>query len=88
MAIRVVHNADTFLDTWSLARIDDSNYPDTAANHAVVEWWSKPEIGSIKFICDASIFSSENKFGVGWLAHDHNGVLLETAADVRVGSVE
>ncbi|KAK1357160.1 hypothetical protein POM88_050416 [Heracleum sosnowskyi] len=56
-------------------------------NTEVEERWIKPVVGSIKFNCDAAVFSAENKYGFGWLARDHEGRLIEAVARARVGKV-
>lgn len=53
-----------------------------------VEQWNKPEVGSVKVNCDASIFKNSCLFGVGWIVRDDNGELIYAARSCFAGKPE
>uniref|UniRef100_A0A803PG17 RNase H type-1 domain-containing protein n=1 Tax=Cannabis sativa TaxID=3483 RepID=A0A803PG17_CANSA len=57
-------------------------------NHHKEEHWSKPEANKIKVNVDGAIFQSTGSYGVGIVARDSNGQLIEASTILRVGNVQ
>ncbi|XP_062103848.1 uncharacterized protein LOC133814961 [Humulus lupulus] len=85
----VVLSASLLLDQWLAAQ--DSMLappsgiwrPDDGAEH-----WTCPQTDVIKVNVDAAIFSSEGKFGIGCVARDGAGHLIEAFSSLKAGRVK
>ncbi|XP_060959571.1 uncharacterized protein LOC133030706 [Cannabis sativa] len=88
-AAEVVSHARSVLDQWCYAQ---SNRFEplmvSKNNHHKEEHWSKPEANKIKVNVDGAIFQSMGSYGVGIVARDSNGQLIEASTILRVGNVQ
>ncbi|XP_030508865.2 uncharacterized protein LOC115723509 [Cannabis sativa] len=58
------------------------------ANQNKDEQWSKLEGNKIKVNVDGAIFQSNGSYGIGVVARDKNGQLIEAFTALRVGNVQ
>ncbi|XP_074342410.1 uncharacterized protein LOC141679955 [Apium graveolens] len=50
------------------------------------EHWSKPHVNSIKINTDATIFEETHSYSFAWIAHNHEGSLVEARSECLRGS--
>ncbi|KAM6547829.1 hypothetical protein CsatB_019505 [Cannabis sativa] len=88
-AAEVVSHARSVLDQWCYAQ---SNRFEplmvSKNNHHKEEHWSQPEANKIKVNVEGAIFQSTGSYGVGIVARDSNGQLIEASTILRVGNVQ
>ncbi|KAM6587643.1 hypothetical protein CsatA_010248 [Cannabis sativa] len=88
-AADVVIDARSTLDQWSYAqshRFDPLLVP--AATKHKEEHWFKPEINKIKVNVDGAIFHSNGFHGIGAVARDSDGQLIEAFTTLKCGVVQ
>ncbi|XP_060962217.1 uncharacterized protein LOC115711062 [Cannabis sativa] len=88
-AVEVVSHARSVLDQWSYAqsnRFEPLLVPEN--QHHKEEHWSKPEANKIKVNVDGAIFQSIGSYGVGIVARNSNGHLIEATTTLRLGNVQ
>ncbi|XP_062080489.1 uncharacterized protein LOC133785255 [Humulus lupulus] len=74
----VVVVAITHLDNWLAAKNKELSDPRASLFDAhEIERWAKPLENVVKINCDAAVFSVDVKYGIGWLAQDFEGSLVE-----------
>ncbi|XP_062104476.1 uncharacterized protein LOC133815682 [Humulus lupulus] len=86
----VVQSAVMYLEQWDNAQEKGNVTLDysVASSAGFNEHWTKPDVGVVKVNYDAAIFALENKFGIGWLARNHDGDLIEVVSLNRLGILE
>ncbi|KAM6560015.1 hypothetical protein CsatA_029254 [Cannabis sativa] len=85
----VVANAKRFLDQWRSAKSSEyeSSWPGFQAGDGAKHWIS-PQANSIKVNVDAALFDSDHKYGLGLVARDERGLLIERRTMLSNGSIE
>uniref|UniRef100_A0A803PJ47 Reverse transcriptase domain-containing protein n=1 Tax=Cannabis sativa TaxID=3483 RepID=A0A803PJ47_CANSA len=87
VASTVVQSALAYFDQWKSVK-SQSFESDMPAGVVSSPRWVPPLLNTIKVNIDASIFASENRFGFGWLARDHEGRVLFASAVAHQVAVE
>lgn len=80
----VVMSAIAYLHQWSRAQNVETKAEDSCTS---VEHWILPTINTMKVNVDASVVSGNDSFGVGWIARDHQGNVVDFDSKLMLGSV-
>uniref|UniRef100_A0A803NHJ6 RNase H type-1 domain-containing protein n=1 Tax=Cannabis sativa TaxID=3483 RepID=A0A803NHJ6_CANSA len=82
----VAMNIDFF--DWSAKSSEyESSWPGFQAGYGAKHWIS-PQANSIKVNIDAALFDSDHKYGLGLVARDERGLLIERRTMLSNGSIE
>ncbi|XP_062080402.1 uncharacterized protein LOC133785162 [Humulus lupulus] len=85
----IVGSAKGFLDHWRNAQKSDfDSSSSTLERGDGAEQWTVPRLHSVKVNVDATIFQEHQKFGVGFVARDDKGMLLEGGTRLYHGSID
>uniref|UniRef100_A0A803Q6N0 Reverse transcriptase zinc-binding domain-containing protein n=1 Tax=Cannabis sativa TaxID=3483 RepID=A0A803Q6N0_CANSA len=77
-AATILNTATGFLDQWSKAQntLIETSWSSYTI-HDGAEQWVVPSENKIKVNVDAALFNSSNKYGCGFVARDHYGMLVQ-----------
>lgn len=84
----VVHVANAYLTQWrGVQSLGCSNPARPVCQAGNNERWTKPRENCVKVNCDAALLTSSGQFGVGWIARDDRGELIQ-AVSLRFGGCQ
>lgn len=67
----IVTAAFAYLSQWKeVQNLGKLTSPIPVQSTGSTERWAKPDMGCVKVNCDATIFTSSSRYGVGWIARD------------------
>ncbi|KAM6542760.1 hypothetical protein CsatB_007207 [Cannabis sativa] len=86
-ASAILNTATGFLDQWSKAQntLIETSWSGYTTNDGA-EQWVVPSENKIKVNVDAALFNSSNKYGCGFVARDHHGMLVQGKTLLFTGS--
>uniref|UniRef100_A0A803QEL1 Reverse transcriptase domain-containing protein n=1 Tax=Cannabis sativa TaxID=3483 RepID=A0A803QEL1_CANSA len=87
-AANVVLEAKSYLNQWLHAQKNRSASILTDTSQGMeIEHWTKPVIDTIKVNVDGAIFANLNSYGVGFIARNSDGRILEAGSKLSFGNV-
>lgn len=84
----VIASAKQYLVQWKYAQniSSVSSFPKLIEGDGA-SVWAKPQMSKIKVSVDAALFSERHSFGIGMVARDDGGSLLQARTGCKAGSV-
>ncbi|KAM6582866.1 hypothetical protein CsatB_009868 [Cannabis sativa] len=85
---KVISSAKLNLEQWKSAQnmsLRPLSFPNDSEG---IEQWTKPSHTQLKVNVDGATFAQQNHFGYGFIARDHDGILIEAFQSCKPGAID
>lgn len=84
--LRVVSSAIVYLNQRKNAQVGSIETGEFTGSF--IELWLVPKTNKIEVYVDASVVSGNYSFGIGWVARDNGGTVIETKSMLLPGCIQ